>query len=215
MYCIRCGKEIGSDSRFCPYCGQEISGAINEEVKSEIRERQVAEPKIETNQAKASNDNSIKKRSRVVIALLLMVVVIGGGVFALSKGAGGITNPLYGEWKIAGYDTYDNDDSEEWDMTRMAARMEAMSVNMIFSEGSTIEFTSDNKLKTSAYDFNYTVEENEITITGDGDSIDSLKMIYEPNEQDKDKMKVYIKLIGGYEMTMNLERKADEQACKA
>lgn len=211
MYCIRCGNEIGNESRFCPCCGQELSGVIREENKSETGGSQGAEPKIRMNQAKASNNNS-KKRNRVAIAALLLVAIIGGGIFALSKGAGGIIDPLHGEWIIAGYDTYEDAGLDDFDMTGMAAHMEAMSVEMIFSEGSTIEFTSDNRLKTPVYDFNYTVEENEITITGGGENMNSLKMIYEPDEQDKDKMKMYVKLIGGYEMTMNLERKTDKQA---
>lgn len=45
MYCARCGKEIPNDSKFCPFCGAPVEGAVPETEASEKPKAEAPKPR--------------------------------------------------------------------------------------------------------------------------------------------------------------------------
>lgn len=65
MFCIKCGKEIPDGAKFCPSCGQEVNGKVEEKV----------EKKSEKNIWKQGNKLPIWKKILIVSASLVAFVV--------------------------------------------------------------------------------------------------------------------------------------------
>lgn len=42
MFCKKCGKEIKEEDKFCPYCGQDVSKPVEEEIKKEVKKSESA-----------------------------------------------------------------------------------------------------------------------------------------------------------------------------
>ena len=46
MYCTNCGKEIKSNSKFCPFCGNAVNNSGQNEIISEKQREQEYEEKV-------------------------------------------------------------------------------------------------------------------------------------------------------------------------
>lgn len=84
MYCRNCGKEIESDSRFCPYCGKEVA-TVSETVVG-----QETVPENREQMEEASKKGKMKpggKKIVIVLVIVLGLVVLGLGVSVLINNA--------------------------------------------------------------------------------------------------------------------------------
>ena len=68
MYCLKCGKEIAEESRFCTYCGQKAENYRVIEKESEIISRDCIQEKA----------NKKSSRFSVFIVVIIAALIIGG-----------------------------------------------------------------------------------------------------------------------------------------
>ena len=73
MFCIKCGKEIPDGARFCPSCGQEVNGKVEEKV----------EKKSEKNIWKQGNKLPVWKK--ILIVLVTIAVIVAGYFIAIEN----------------------------------------------------------------------------------------------------------------------------------
>ena len=88
MYCAKCGKELVDDAKFCQYCGAEIEGIAEIEIKEEVAVTQTdkVQPKTEikeqpkkekVNKEKVFNEFlKIEKWATPIICLATMFVLL-------------------------------------------------------------------------------------------------------------------------------------------
>lgn len=80
-FCVKCGKKIGKDVKFCPYCGAEQPSS-NNEVKSNHQNQP-----NNYNQNKGHSTTSVIITSLVLIVLLLAGISFGGYKYYESRGS--------------------------------------------------------------------------------------------------------------------------------
>lgn len=96
MYCSNCGKEIEPDSRFCPYCGNQVNGGTNQ---SDSTSTQYYNP----NQYNSNAGSDYDQSSTGLNILSCLIPLVGFILFLVYHSNEPIKAKACGKWALIGF----------------------------------------------------------------------------------------------------------------
>ena len=72
MFCVKCGKELKDDAKFCPYCGKSVRGNSEEEKDNEFQLKNEETTSFEP----LSNENSKMGQLEIIFLSVSGVLII-------------------------------------------------------------------------------------------------------------------------------------------
>lgn len=72
MFCVKCGKELKDDAKFCPYCGAEVRSNLDNDNNNEF---QLKKEEIVTLEPLANETNNIGTLEILLLAASVFIII--------------------------------------------------------------------------------------------------------------------------------------------
>lgn len=73
MFCVKCGKELKDDAKFCPFCGTVVRGNQTDEIEDEF---QLKSDKITSFEPLSDEKNNISKIEIILLSISGVIIIL-------------------------------------------------------------------------------------------------------------------------------------------